>query len=84
MISLTLLNLLQSIFYNIVIYCVGKILKNTDELRAFLGVNKSEIEKVKYANVTVWIENTGIVLIILSIYNVLIAVLNTWFIIDKI
>ena len=77
MITTALIGLIQNIFYYVVLYYVGKILNNSEQMRNFLGLNASNNEDYNYYDVAVWVEKIGNLIMVIAVLSIINAIIST-------
>jgi|GEM_PF-1930834 len=73
----TLGSLFLSILYSSVIFYLGKILSNSDQLRSFLGLTSENENKTFHAETASLIEATGKLLMLIAIVSAVVSLITT-------
>ena len=77
MILSALFGLAQSLLYCLVLYCFGKILSNSEQLRRFLGLASEENKEDDYIETKYWVEKIGGLIQIIAIVSAIGAIITT-------
>ncbi|WP_196889421.1 hypothetical protein [Aureivirga sp. CE67] len=77
MVLTALVGLIQSILYYVVLYYVGKILTDSEDVRNFFGISSLNEKKVYFESTTRLIEKIGKILMIIAIVSIVFSVFST-------
>jgi len=71
-----IMTVVVSIIWNCILYQLGQILTESEQIRHFLGLKTDETEKLNYQNITHWIELTGKLLMIYAVISMIGAIIG--------
>lgn len=76
MILAAILTLFQALLIDVVIFYVGKILADPEQLRKFLGLNQDE-DQSGYHTISFWVERMGKVVQIIAMISAITSLVTT-------
>ena len=74
---LALINLIQSLLYYVILFFLGMILSNSEQLRNYLGLKSKDEQKGDYNKTSYWIENIGKVVMLIAVIGTLVSIITT-------
>lgn len=77
MILSAILSLFQAILYDLILFYVGKILSNSQQLRAFLGLKSKDTESYNFSDTSFWVEKIGSIVMLIAIIGIVISIVTT-------
>ena len=77
MILSALLALVVSLLESLLLYCVGKILSNSAQLRRYLGLETVENNEYSFNETSHWVERAGQVVILIAMIDAISSIVTT-------
>ncbi len=77
MILSAIISLFQAILYDLILFYVGKILTNSQQLRAFLGLKSKDNEPYNFSDTSYWVEKIGNLVMLIAIIGIVISIVTT-------
>lgn len=77
MIITALLGFFQSVLYATLLFYIGNIFSNSQQLRNYLGLSKDGEDENDFSNTSYWIENIGRILKIIALLSMFISLVTT-------
>lgn len=77
MILTALVGLLQSIFYDVVLFYLGKILSDSRQLRNYLGIKSPDEQETDFNWTADWIEKIGRLLMNIAVISAIVSIITT-------
>lgn len=83
MILAALFGLFESLLYDVVLLFIGKILSNSNQLRAYLGLKSEGEHANEFSETSHWVENIGKTICIIAVVSGIVSIITTIIILMK-